>query len=349
MTAIRRPPVERARRRAGTACLLMLSLLGGCVSLPPGVDREFSCGRSLPNHYGGPAACGTWQVDKPGTGEDFQGLPVQDGLVVLIEQPEPASLFLSLAAQRHAPFVHAGLIALEPGGPVVYESFGVFSPWGSGPPTIRMGGGVRRVTLRSFLRRPGIIAAYAPPPGTEAQAVVRYARTQHSLRTAFDGRFDPDDAGAFYCVEFVARALEAGGAQPLPRVPLTRNASMRVVLDWLQVSPAGLLLAGDLASPARRVWLLSRHYRPAQIDRYFALQNELHARFTPEQKLGALFQWRGFGLRWRPRVRHYLETGLGNTAEDPLQLARRLFEGRDPVSAMPPDPGPARTVPAGGS
>lgn len=349
MTAIRRPPVERARWRLGPAGLLILSLLGGCVSLPPGVDREFSCGRDLPNHYGGPSACGTWQVDRPGAGEDFQGLPVRDGLVVLIEQSEPASLFLSLAAQRREPFVHAGLIALEPGGPVVYESFGVFSPWGRGPPTLRMGGGVRRVTLRSFLRRPGIIAAYSPPPGTDPLAVVRYARAQHSQRTAFDGRFDPDDAAAFYCVEFVARALEAGGAQPLPRVPLTRNASMRVVLDWLQVSPAGLLLAGDLAAPARRVWLMSRHYRPAQIDRYFALQRELHARFTPEQKLGALFQWHAFGLQWRPRVRDYLENGLRNTAEDPVLLAQRLFDGRDLVSAMPPDPGPVRTVPADGS
>jgi hypothetical protein len=212
-----------------------------------------------------------------------------------------------------------------------------------------MGGGVRRVTLRSFLQRPGIIAAYSPPPGTDAQAVVRYARAQYSARTPFDGRFDADDAGALYCVEFVARALEAGGAQPLPRVPLTRNASMRVVLDWLQVNPDGLLLAGDLASPARRVWLLSRYYRPAQIDRYFALQSELHARFTPEQKLGALFQWRGFGLRWRPRVRDYLETGMRSTVEDPVLLAQRLFEGRDVLSAIQPDPEPARTVPAGGS
>lgn len=211
-----------------------------------------------------------------------------------------------------------------------------------------MGGGVRRVTLRSFLHRPGIIAAYAPPPGTDTQAVVQYARLQHAQRTAFDGRFDADDATAFYCVEFVARALEAGGAAALPRVPLTSNASMRVVLYWLQVHPKGLLLAGDLAEPTRRMWLVSRHYRPAQIDRYFALQRELYARFTPEQKLGALFQWRGIGLQWRPRVRDYLETGLKGSAEDPALLAQRLFEERAAVSALPPDPAPARTARADG-
>lgn len=350
MTVTRHLAVEQMRRGSVLAVLVLLaSVLVGCVSLPPGVDREFNCDRDLPSHYGGPAACGTWQVDRPSTGEVFQGLPVRDGLIVLIEQPEPASLFLSLAAERAAPFVHAGLIVLEPDGPMVYESFGLFSPWGRGPPTLHMGGGVRRVKLKSFLRRPGIIAAYAPPPGISTEAVVHYARAQYSQRAAFDGRFDADDASAFYCVEFVSRALQAGGADPLPRVPLTRNASMRVVLDWLQVKPAGLLLAGDLAEPSRRMWLLSRHYHPQQIDRYFALQRELHARFTPEQKLGALFRWGGFGLQWRPRIRDYLEIGLRNPAEDPVQLAQRLFEGRATVSAMPPDPGPAQTARAGGS
>ncbi len=87
----------------------MLPLLVACVHLPPGVEREFACDRALPNNYGGAAACGTWQVDQPGAGDAYLGLPVRDGMVVLIERPEATSLFLSLAAQRQAPFTHAGL------------------------------------------------------------------------------------------------------------------------------------------------------------------------------------------------------------------------------------------------
>jgi hypothetical protein len=309
------------------AFLLLPGLLPACVNLPPGVEREFACERGLPNNYGGAAACGTWQVDQPGAGDDYLGLPVRDAVVVLIERPAPASLFLSLAAQRQAPFIHAGLIVMERKGPMVYESFGTFTPWRRGPPTSHMGGGLRKVTLHSFLRRPGIIAAYAPPADVDVDAVVRYAQAQLAQHTGFDGHFDADDAAAFYCVEFVSRALVAGGAAPLPRVPLSGNASMRVVLDWLEIHPSGLMLAGDLAAPQRRLWRVSRLYRPEQVDRYFALQRELHARFTPEQKLGALFAWRSSRLRWRPRVLAYLEAGLRSGAEDPALLARRLFGG----------------------
>ena len=350
MTSTRHPLAERLRRGAWLrlAVMLLPAALAACVSLPPGVEREFACDRDLPNNYGGAVACGTWQADQPAAGDVFHGLPVRDGLVVLIERVDPASLFLSLAAQRHAAFVHAGLIVMENDGPMVYESFGRFTPWGRGPPTRHMRGGLRRVTLRSFLQRPGIIEAYAPPPGTDVDAVVRYARAHLDLRTAFDGHFDAADDAAFYCVEFVSRALVAGGAAPLAHVPLTANASMRVVLDWLEVNPAGLQLAGDLAEPSRRLWRVSRFYRSEQIDRYFALQRELHARFTPAQKLGALFVWRGSGLQWRPPVRAYLEAGLRNGAEDAALLARRLFEGSAAVSAPPPDRAPLRTVRADG-
>ncbi len=347
MTGTRRLPAERMRRGAWLGLAVMLLLPAGitaCVSLPPGVEREFVCGRDLPNNYGGAEACGTWQVDQPGAGDEYLGLPVRDGLVVLIERPAAASLFLSLAAQRQAPFTHAGLIVMEAKGPMVYESFGVFTPWSRGPPTLQLGGGVRRVTLRSFLQRPGIIEAYAPPPDTDVDAVVRFARAHFASHTAFDGHFDADDDAAFYCVEFVSRALAAGGAAPLPRVPLTTNASMRVVLAWLQVNPSGLQLAGDLAAPQRRLWRVSRFYRSEQIDRYFALQRELHARFTPEQKLGALFAWRSSGLQWRPRVRIYLEAGLRSDADEASLLARRLFEGSAVVSASPSDPAQLRTA-----
>ena len=305
---------------------LLLPSLVACVHLPPGVEREFVCDRDLPNNYGGAATCGTWQVDQPGAGNDYLGLPIRDGLVVLIERPDPASLFLSLAAQRQAPFIHAGLIVMERKGPMVYESFGSFTPWRRGPPTRHMGGGVRKVTLRSFLQRPGIIEAYAPPPDIDVAEVIRFAQAHLARHTAFDGHFDAEDDAAFYCVEFVARALAAGGAMPLQPAPLTGNASMRVVLDWLEVHASGLLLAGDLAMPQRRMWRVSRFYRPEQIDRYFALQRELHARFTPEQKLGALFAWRASRLQWRPRVLAYLEAGLRSGAEEPALLAQRLFD-----------------------
>jgi hypothetical protein len=321
---------DRVRRGAWLRLAFLLLPLAGCVQLPPGVEREFVCDRDLPNRSDSGESCGTWQVDKPGSGYEYLGLPVHDGMVVLIERPDPASLFLSLAAQRPAPFVHAGLIVVERKGPMVYESFGTFTPWHRGPPTRHMGGGVRKVTLRSFLQRPGIIEAYAPLSGTDVEAVVRFAQQHLAQHTAFDGRFDADDDSAFYCVEFVSRALEAGGAPALPRVPLNDNASMRVVLDWLEVHPSGLLLAGDLAEPERRMWRVSRIYRPEQIDRYFALQRELHARFTPEQKLGALFAWRSSRLQWRPQVRAYLEAGLRSGSDPPAWLARPLLEGAEP-------------------
>jgi hypothetical protein len=121
----------------------------------------------------------------------------------------------------------------------------------------------------------------------------------------FDDVFDGRDARRMYCVEFVARALQSASARPIEPVPLSTNPSMRVLLDWLQIEASDLWLAGALLDDSRRVLLLDSGRSPARIARYFARKRELHRRFTADQRLGAVFEWRR-GLRIRPRVREYL-------------------------------------------
>lgn len=326
---------KRGWSRISTPFLVLL--LAGCIHMPRDVRQQLDCPPAQASNYGGARACksdveaviakaGNTQRRVASIGE----VPYQTGQIILIERPGAVSLFLSLMAERFAPYIHAGVIVVDDGTPYVYEAFGFLMPRMSGSPTDGMRGGVRRVTLASFLKRDGIIAIFEPPEEIDRAAIAAYVRLQAARRTPFDGYFDSTDAARLYCVEFVAHALEAGGAEWPAGSPVSANASALVARKWLKITAPELLLAGDLVNPARRVWLSGRRYSEAQIDAYFKLKQELHRRFTSEQKLGSLLRWRAHSLRLRPAVQWYFDAGMAEEASDPRVLAVRIFDDETP-------------------
>jgi hypothetical protein len=254
----------------------------------------------------------------------WRGVPVREGQIAVIERPSATSMLLSLVAERYEPFVHAGLVVFDDGEPYVYEAMGVFKPHFSGRPTRGMGGGVRRVKLAAFLARDGIVALYEPEEAVDRSVAAGFARMHRAAGTPFDDVFEARDATRFYCVEFVARALEAGGSTPVAGVDLSSNRSMRVVLDWLEIESPTILLAGELLDEDRRVLLASRNLTRTQIETYFERKRELHRRFTFDQRLGNVFDWRGLGLKLRPAVREFLDLDRA-TGRDARALAAEMF------------------------
>jgi hypothetical protein len=251
-------------------------------------------------------------------------IPVRTGQVIVSEHATGTSLAISLIAERFARYTHVGLVVIDEGRPFVYESMGAYIPLPWQPPNALIAGGVRRVPLADFVVRGGIIAIYDTPPGVDAARVAEFARTQRREHRGFDGHYDPRDGRMYYCVEFVARALEAAGAPPLAPARATRNPSMQKALEWLEVRTPEFLLAGDLVEESRRAVLLSEDFNPEQVERYFALKAELHRRFTVDQKLGYLFEWKKRSLRLRPALDRFTDDAM-RSAEVPRVLADRVL------------------------
>lgn len=169
----------------------------------------------------------------------------------------------------------------------------------------------------------------------DRDAMVSFVRHHHRMRTGFDGYFDANDAARLYCAEFVARALEAGGAAPIEKTPISVNPSVGVALRWLKIEASGVLLAGSLIDESNRAALIARRHSVQQVNAYQAMKRELHRGFATDQRLGNVFEWRGQTLRLRPAVADYYETGrwlaaLGEFDVDPDRaahlLAERVFE-----------------------
>lgn len=293
-----------------------------------------------------PARYRTVESVRVGPVDLFHGLPVETGQIVVNEKPGGVSLFLSLVGEHFEPWVHAGIVVIEDGRPWVYEAFGLMMPNLSGSPNDGMRGGVRRVTLESLIMRGGYVEIHDPPAGVDRQHMAEFARQHHRVRTPFDAYFDASDSTRLYCVEFVARALEASGGMPVASVGVNRNASLRVALDWLKIDADSLLLAGSLVASQRRVIRISREDTPEQMAFYFAMKRELHRRFTADQRLGSLLQWRRQSLRLRAAVAQYYDAGMAELAADTgaisadmqgaaADLAERMFGPVRAANALP--------------
>jgi hypothetical protein len=280
-------------RRHALALLTAALLAGGCTPLGEGAYR-------------------TWLVDPPAAGDtvDFHGIPVGTGQIVLSEQGKAQSLFLGLMVERPGRFVHAGIVVVENGRPMLYEAQGRINVHFSGPPTDAVHGGIRRLSLDEFVRRQRFVAIFDPPPDVDRAQVAAFAQQARAEGRDFDPYFDLQDATRLYCTEFVARALEAGGAAPRRTTPRNANPSLGIVADWLKFRAPAIIPAAALVADARRVALLSARDTPAQVEAYFAMTTEIHRRFTADQRIGnVLTLSRLGGLGLRPEVQAFLARG----------------------------------------
>ncbi|MEO8445043.1 MAG: hypothetical protein ABI567_08580 [Gammaproteobacteria bacterium] len=308
-------PLRSAAGLGLLAALLLAGLaLGGCASL--------GTGSSFP----------TWQIDRQPDNSTavFQGIPVHTGQIVASEQGSAQSIFLALLVSDNSPWVHTGIIAIEDGVPVVYEANGQIRPsLTGGPPTRNVGGGLRRVTLESFLGKQRFVAIYDPPPGADGERIGRFARDSLKAGLPFDSFFDRSDPSKVYCSEFTALALEAGGAAPRRSSPVNPNQSVAVVMDWLGITTPDIIPAGAVIEGATRVALISRRDTLPQVEAYFDAKAELHRRFTPDQKLGNVLHFSTFsGLTFQPEVLEFLraanEAAAGWTDVPPDEIGKRV-------------------------
>jgi hypothetical protein len=280
------------------ALLLTVALLAACTSPGP--------------RYA------SWQVETPIAARpvtatpgsiDFHGIPLRDGQLVVSEQGSPLGLLMALLVDDAAPWIHAGIISIEDGVPWLYESNGQLQPAWSGPPTATVSGGMRRMTLEWFVANQTWIAIYDPPAGADPAKIVAFARQSHAQHIPFDAYFDLGDASRMYCTEFVALALASADAPPVRSAALSPNRSIRVIADWLQLRADKVIPAGALIEHGERVALISKGHSPAQTSAWFALRQELHRRFTPDQKVGNVLSFSPIsGLDFQPPVRDLIRS-----------------------------------------
>lgn len=326
-----------------------LAALASCVTLPDRIAFELRPPAEEEQHaFGGEVAAVAAPAPAPPARQrrelDARTLPLANGQIIVSEAGGAMSLFYSLFAADFAPWVHAGIVAIEDGQAVVYEANGDFVPVPGLSPTTTIRGTVRRVGVQEFVRGKRIVGLYGLPPQADRERLVAFAREQHRRATPFDPYFDTDDAGALYCTELVARVLDEAGVSTFEATPVREeNASLALARDWLKLRSRSVWLAGRLVEPRYELGRWSPDLTPSQIEAYFAVKRELHRRFDASARLGHVFRWTGARLRLRANVQRFVDAALAAAPDHALEagavsarvgrLARELFHADSPATA----------------
>jgi hypothetical protein len=343
-----------------TAALVALTAsslwLAGCITLPPQIKADIQApDPAEPNAYARASSATDAAFplpaatrDKPRT-IDAQALPLESGQIVVRDDGDVISLFVSLFAQAYVPWSHVGLVSVENGETVIYDMTFLVLPIPGIAPTRTSSGGIRRVTLEAFADGQQVVGVYAPPPEVDVVKMLAFARHHYEQETPFDPYFDSSDTKQLYCSEFIALALEAGGSGPQRQIAMRNNRSYALVRDWMNVRATHLFLPGQFADPARQVALWSPHLTPAQIEAFFEIRRELTRRFDEHTRLGHLFRWTG-NLHLRADPRRFMEAALAavksftGDAESVRQTVRRMAD--DFFVSSPRTPRAVATQPA---
>jgi hypothetical protein len=124
----------------------------------------------------------------------------------------------------------------------------------------------------------------------------------------------------------------SGGARPHPIETVNPNPSLHLAMDWLGVPSNTALPAGSYVDRDRYVGALGQFATRTAAYAYFEAKREIYRRFTPDQRLGYLFELHGSGdVTLRPEM------------DDFLVRAAHLFDDVAP-QASPGDPRIARAV-----
>jgi len=295
--------------------LCATALLSGCAQYPVRVLENFS---------------------EPKAAHSFNGVAIDSGDIVISQPYGPLSLFFALYPREFQPYMHAGVLVIEDDRAYVYHAMGVIKPAFGGPPTRSVGGGIFRTPLDEFIYAQRYVEIFQPDPAIERARVVAFARAQYRNGTPFDPYFDSEDRRRLYCTEFVAAALEAGGAEPFPVRPNRVNPSLQMIKEWLGVRANGSIQASDLIIGYRHTATFSAEDSLTRTRLRIAAYREIYRRFTPDQKLGNVFQWDGTRLEFRDSVHEFLAAALvlsddaANPSPDEIDaavaaLARKMF------------------------
>lgn len=236
--------------------------------------------------------------------------PLRDGDIVMSVTSDPMSLVYILNSTEFSRYVHVGVVSIEDGEPYVYEAVGWGLPLPGEVPTDAIDGAIYRSRFQDFLWRQRTVEVYAPPPQVNRNQVAAYARTAYKNKLPFDPYFDATNHDKVYCTEFVALALETSGHAGFTLVPRNKNASLSVAIRWLKLDNALTLPADVLVQGAETVAVISHDLEMIEILLWHEIRRELFQRFTPDQRLGYLFKWRGSELEYRADVQTFIDQAL---------------------------------------
>jgi hypothetical protein len=232
------------------------------------------------------------------------------GQIIVSDRNKALNLIVSLTDTEFHPYTHAGIISIEQGKPYVYHAIAQLRLLFNGSPTDLTKGVVKRTSLAMFLKDKTVAAIYNPTSVNVGKSMADFAVRSHREKLRYDPLFDPVDRSKVYCSEFIAIAIESAGGGVVPLRPRNRHSSINTIYEWLSITAKDHYFVNDLVSKNDRIALLSERLTRGQIDLYFALREELHRRFTPNQKIGNIMRWTGFGVAFLPQITSFMQRGI---------------------------------------
>ncbi len=257
---------------------------------------------------------------------DYKGLTLRPGQIVVADGLDAISVLISLATTEFRPFSHSGILVIEDGDPYIYESIGKYAFWQRETPTDVTTGEVTRTEFAKFLKRQRHVEIYEPPDHVDRGAVVAFARKSLIDKVPFDAHFGLD-RDRYYCTEFVAYALEAGGHRIDP-IPFRDNASLAVLRRWLGIREPSMIPPGALVDQENYVGTITSFPSRTTYHAFSAAKMELHRRFTEDQKLGNVFVVTNNRLDLRPAVQTFVENAMAAFPENEAQFSLARIEAR---------------------
>ena len=187
---------------------------------------------------------------------------LRDGDLVVARHSRAQAYGTSLALAEFTWFNHMGLVAIEDGRVVIYESWATLSRLGPSQDfASRFQGGARRTPLVEFLREYEELSFLRLTDAERGGAWAEAARNSLERGIRFDPHHDPNNA-ELDCSEYVlALAQEIGLALDPPRVASTPNPAVRALQQSLGFHDREYVVPDAFFSlpAAQGVTRLSRH------------------------------------------------------------------------------------------
>lgn len=243
-------------------------------------------------------------------GIDYLGVPLKSGQIIVSDSNTALNFTVTLTDTEYHPYTHAGIISVERGKPYVYHAIAQLRLLFNGSPTDLTKGAITRTSLNTFINDKAVVAIYNPQSEAIGRSISEFAIRSHAEKLRYDALFDAVDRSKVYCSEFIVSAIEDAGGNPIQLRARNKHRSIDTIYNWLSIEANAHYFVKDLVSQDNRVALLSASLRSDQISRYFALREELYRRFTPDQKLGNIMRWTGFGPAFRPQISLFIQRGI---------------------------------------
>jgi hypothetical protein len=244
----------------------------------------------------------------PGT-PTYLGMPLRTGQLVLTEAPGAYSFAFELIPEKFYPFTHVAIVAIENGEPIVYDVTGEYKATGLHTKLLaNVHGGMRRTPFYEYVTPNLYAEIYDPPAGADGEKIAAFARQKFTEAVEFDAFFQYEDHSKLFCTELVNLAIMNAGGKPVSLVPARENASLKLALQWLDVPHSYVLPAGLYKDDSRYVGALGQFTSRTAAYSYFEAKREISRRFTPDQRLGFLFEMHSTGdISTRPELDGFVD------------------------------------------